>query len=115
LNGHRTYGSKYEANLDGKIEPGRPENKRGAHCAVDNMNSKALGVCLVGNPGWDGYPTKKQLGALLHYLVVKCRQYGILVADVSQHSDHEPKKPHCASLDLHAIRTELANRLREVP
>ena len=112
LNGHRSYAAKYVQALDGKIEPGRPENVRGAHCAAGGMNSRSLGVCLIGIPDWDKYPTPRQMAALIHYLTVKCRLYGILPDTIFQHSDFDKGKPLCASLGLKpiqaAVRASLA-------
>jgi N-acetylmuramoyl-L-alanine amidase len=104
LNGRRDSSLRYNPRLDGKIEPGRPENRMGAHCRAGGMNRVALGVCLVGLPGFDGYPTKKQLEALIHYLSTKCCQHSISPSAITQHSDHERGKPLCASLDVEEIR-----------
>jgi N-acetylmuramoyl-L-alanine amidase len=111
LNGRRGYASAYNPKLDGKIEPGRPENKTGAHCAAGGMNNKALGVCLVGIPGHDGYPTKAQIAALVHYCAVKCRQYNVPVSAITQHSTHDKSKPLCASLELAEIRRRVSVEL----
>ncbi|MHB1001907.1 MAG: N-acetylmuramoyl-L-alanine amidase [Armatimonadota bacterium] len=111
LNGHREHGSAYRRILDGKIEPGRKDNVVGAHCKADDMNAVSLGVCLVGMPGKGGYPTDRQIEALIHYLSTKCRRYRIPVSAVTQHSDHEPLKPFCASLDMPEIRRRVAERL----
>jgi N-acetylmuramoyl-L-alanine amidase len=111
LNGHRSYASKYSEALDGKIEPGRPENKPGAHCAAGGMNYKSLGVCLIGVPGWGDYPSKRQIDALVHYLVVKCKQYNISPYSIYQHSDWEKGKPLCASLPMGEIRKRVIERL----
>ncbi|MHB0913838.1 MAG: peptidoglycan recognition protein family protein [Armatimonadota bacterium] len=110
LNGRRGSNLRYNPKLDGKIEPGRPESEQGAHCKAGGMNAKALGVCLVGTPGWR-YPTPAQERALVHYLAVKCREYGIPVSAITQHSDHEPGKPFCASLDMKRIRKAVAEKL----
>lgn len=130
LNGFRAYGSEYDLVFDGKIEPGRPETQQGAHCLAKGMNTVALGVCLIGNPGWpteavpaDGsatvrpYLTERQLHSLLHWLQVNCRQYkidprgalkrpgdGKIIPVITQHSDHDRGKPFCASLKMAAIR-----------
>lgn len=34
---------------DGEVEIGRPENESGAHCNVDRMNFRSIGICLVGD------------------------------------------------------------------
>jgi len=113
LDGRRAYSSKYSEKLDGKIEPGRSESIAGSHCRAGGMNSRSLGVCLVGNPGWGSYPTKRQKYALIHWLAAKCRLYGVPVSNIHQHSDFEPGKPLCASLDMGAVRLEVQKRLRE--
>jgi N-acetylmuramoyl-L-alanine amidase len=115
LSGRRDSSLKYNPKLDGKIEPGRSENVTGAHCSAKGMNSKSLGVCLIGMPGFDGYPTKKQMGALVHYLAVKCKQYGISPQQIYQHSDFDKSKPLCANFQLHelvAIRNDVWEVLR---
>jgi len=109
LNGRRRPDLVYRQPLDGKIEPGRPDYLQGAHCAKGGMNAKALGVCLIGLPGWQPYTTR-QMSALVHYLATKCGTYGIPVERITQHSDHDRGKPLCASVDLAAIR----QRVKEV-
>ncbi|MHB0998236.1 MAG: N-acetylmuramoyl-L-alanine amidase [Armatimonadota bacterium] len=111
LNGFRTSNSDYNEVLDGKIEPGRKDNVMGAHCKADDMNGHSLGVCLIGDPGNNGYPTVRQKEALIHYLVTKCRLHKIQVSKITQHSDHDPVKPHCASLDMDAIRKRVKAEL----
>lgn len=135
LNGCRTPRLTYSKTLDGKIEPGRPETDEGAHCSAGGMNRVALGVCLIGNPGWPGkgtpadsrylmrpYATERQIAALIHWLAVNCKQYGLdpdgtflhrgrRVHVISQHSDHDPGKPLCASLNLLQIRREVVDRM----
>jgi N-acetylmuramoyl-L-alanine amidase len=43
-------GYHYVVRLDGKVEPGRPESRIGAHAA--GYNAHSIGVCLIG--GLDG-------------------------------------------------------------
>ena len=107
LNGRISEKSGYEPALDGKIEPGRPDNRMGMHCSADGMNRKALGVCLIGDPRDPSYPTNKQMRALVHYCAVKCTQHQIPVTNITQHSDHEPGKPLDASLDMAEIRRKV--------
>lgn len=143
LNGHRDYNVAYVKTLDGKIEPGRAENVVGSHCKAGGMNNVSLGVCLIGNPGWQvdkadkadpklfskpalAYATERQLDALIHYLATQCKQYGLnpkgkfkvgerSVYVLSQHSDHDPvNKPLCASLKMSEIRSLVAERLQAV-
>lgn len=60
---------------DGQIEvsPRWLKGEPGSHCRAANMNSKAIGICLVGNFDKDT-PTRKQMDALI-YLVNKLRKY----------------------------------------
>lgn len=45
-------GYHYVVDLDGTVEPGRPESEIGAHCLGHNRNS--IGVCYVGGLAADG-------------------------------------------------------------
>jgi len=63
---------------DGSIEQGRPHNQVGA--AVFGANTGKLHVCLVGNfqhddLGYTGKPTRSQMQALGHWLLVNGRRY----------------------------------------
>lgn len=109
LNGHRGPNS-YDRQLDGKIEPGRPEGQQGAHCAGGGMNRKALGVCLIGDSTKRQF-SARQTAALVHWLATMCKRHGIPVANISQHSDHEPGKPYCAGLDMDEVRRRVTERL----
>ena len=49
-------GYHHVVDLDGKVEPGRPESKVGAHCLKHNTNS--IGVVYVGGLAPDGRTPK---------------------------------------------------------
>ena len=49
-------GYHYVVDLDGMVEPGRPESEIGAHCLAHNQNS--IGVCYVGGLAADGKTPK---------------------------------------------------------
>lgn len=84
--------------FNGHIETGRPLDddadiegeEIGAHAVGWN---KAVGICLIG---LSGDFTEAQLISLKR-LVAKIRQQ-FKEIKVLQHSDVEPKKPHCAGL-----------------
>lgn len=61
--------------FDGQIEvsPRWLNKQDGAHCRASGMNSKAIGICLVGNFNYSR-PTDKQLDSLV-YLVNRLRRY----------------------------------------
>lgn len=95
--------------FDGKIEPGRPDQMPGAHCPGHNYDS--LAVCLIGNPGFSDY-TDAQWASLVHWCAVKCRQYQIAVRHIGQHSQHDRKKPFCASIHVDQLMSDVADSLR---
>jgi len=115
LNGYRDSSMRYNPKLDGKIEPGRPENQVGAHCAAGGMNFKSLSVCLIGIPGVDKYPTDAQYGALIHHLATKCIQYNRNpLTAVTQHGVWDKKKPFCASINLIILKARVVLKIREM-
>jgi len=60
---------------DGQIEvsPRWLKQENGSHCKAGSMNTKAIGICLVGDFSKEA-PTSKQMDALV-YLVNKLRKY----------------------------------------
>jgi hypothetical protein len=85
--------------FDGHIETGRPLDddnllevfEYGAH--VKGLNRESIGICLIGE---SGNFTKKQIGSL-EQMFTKLRQQFETI-EVSQHSDWDDNKPHCAGL-----------------
>lgn len=113
LNGCPDYSSyakhKPKAQFDGKIEPGRSEKKIGAHCPA--VNNCSIAVCLIGIPPGVVKYTTKQMDALVHWCVVKCKQYGVPVSNIKQHSNFDSGKPYCASVDLEHLRDRVSNAI----
>lgn len=95
-------GYHYVVLPDGTVETGRPESRMGAHCKARGMNVHSLGICLIGP--YPGYPAVPQRDAALRLLARLCREYGQDPEGISQHSDWEPQKPECASLNLGDVR-----------
>ena len=97
LNG-RLSAYKRHAYFDGHIETGRPIDdnadltldEKGAHAFGYN---NSVGICLIG---LSGTFTEAQMRALGHIIVRLRLQFGEI--EVLQHSDVDPKKPHCAGL-----------------
>lgn len=131
LNGVRNSGDAYKGAIDGVVEKGRPDNVQGAHCKAEGMNRCSLGITCVGTPGVlpsgaepapesvtaKAYLTKKQFRAMADLAARLCVRHGLDPAGtfvhpvtgkkepvISQHSDHEPKKPFCASLKIDGAR-----------
>lgn len=91
-------GYHHVVDLDGTIEPGRPESKVGAHCLGHNQNS--VGVVYVGGVASDGKTPKdtrtpQQKAALVKLLTeLKQRYPG---ATIHGHRDFAAKA--CPSFD----------------
>lgn len=142
LNGVLRPQDGYQELLDGAVEPGRPHNVQGAHCRARGMNALTLGVCLIGHPQRPGfvgqeiapagpdrvmarpYATRKQVRALIDWIARACVRHnldprGVAVARgrewpvVTQHSDHDPGKPLCASINPAVLAKEVERHLRE--
>ena len=91
-------GYHYVVDLDGTVEPGRPESEIGAHCLGHNQYS--IGVCYVGGLAADGKTPKdtrtaaqkEALLALLNKLRAKYPK-----ASIHGHRDFAAKA--CPSFD----------------
>lgn len=86
--------------FDGHMESGRPlnddalltPNEFGAHTL--GLNNEAVGICLVGK---SGEFSAAQYSRLLNVALPLLKEmFGSL--EISQHSNHDSKKPHCAGL-----------------
>lgn len=91
-------GYHHVVDLDGTVEPGRPESRQGAHCLGHNANS--IGVVYVGGLASDGKTPKdtrtpQQKAALVKLLTeLKQRYPG---ATIHGHRDFAAKA--CPSFD----------------
>ncbi len=91
-------GYHHVVDLDGTVEPGRPESKVGAHCIGHNTNS--IGVVYVGGLAPDGKTPKdtrtpRQKVALVKLLTELKRRYP--GASIHGHRDFAAKA--CPSFD----------------
>jgi hypothetical protein len=140
LNGFRRRGT-YNPEVDGLVENGRSENVVGAHCLGMNGIALGIccignpgwtpkgpayltsGNTLLGRVVNRDYMTRKQHTALVEELARLCRTYDIdpmgtlvhngkKVHTISQHSDHDSRKPLCASINLTILRKQVAARLK---
>lgn len=75
-------GYHYVIRVDGNVEKGRPENKRGAHAYGYNHNS--LGIALIGN-FMDAVPSPAQIDVLVELLMSLQRR--CLDVEVVRHRD----------------------------
>jgi N-acetyl-anhydromuramyl-L-alanine amidase AmpD len=98
---------------DGQIEasPRWIKQQNGAHCKAGGMNSKGIGIGLVGNFS-EGLPTQKQLRSLI-YLTKALRQtYSIPPQRVLPHRGVAGASTECpgtrfpwSTLEMYACRT----------
>lgn len=91
-------GYHHVVDLDGTVEPGRPESEVGAHCLKHNANS--IGVVYVGGLASDGKTPKdtrtpQQKAALVKLLTELKHHYPI--ATIHGHRDFAAKA--CPSFD----------------
>lgn len=91
-------GYHHVVDLDGTVEPGRPESEVGAHCLKHNTNS--IGVVYVGGLASDGKTPKdtrtpQQKAALVKLLTELKQRYPI--ATIYGHRDFAAKA--CPSFD----------------
>lgn len=91
-------GYHHVVDLDGTVEPGRPESKQGAHCLGHNANS--IGVVYIGGLASDGKTPKdtrtpQQKAALVKLLIELKHKYPGAV--IHGHRDFAAKA--CPSFD----------------
>lgn len=105
LNGFTTYASwandNRNDNLDGYVEPGRPEDIMGAHVLYHNQNN--LGICLIGITEF----TDKQMSALKQQLSDWMWKYNLKIGDIYGHNEFpEHKTRICPGFNMTIFRTK---------
>jgi hypothetical protein len=98
---------------DGDIEVGRRwfYQISGAHCNSAGMNSKAIGICLVGN--FDNeHVSKKQLDALVSLVDDLMHIYNIPIYNIKGHRDIPGEATSCPGRNFPwtRFREELSRR-----
>ncbi|MCK8601945.1 N-acetylmuramoyl-L-alanine amidase [Desulfoferrobacter suflitae] len=73
---------------DGQIEqsPRWIKQMKGAHCKAGGMNSKGIGIALVGNFN-EEFPTRKQMDSLAYLVKLLCDHYRIPASRIMGHRD----------------------------
>ncbi len=106
LNGFVRSGAKYNADVDGAIQTGRPVARVGAHCR--GHNSHSIGICLIG----DRLFTASQLyDSLPRLLVELMKAYALTTEDIHGHTEFNPHKS-CPNINVDLIRA--TTRLVEI-
>lgn len=90
---------------------GRHWNRNGAHCRHGGMNSKSLGVCVVGNFD-ETAPPEDVLAATGSFVAFLCNYFGIATEGIIGHRDFNPAKTCPGTLfDLDAFRERVEEKL----
>lgn len=91
-------GYHYVVDLDGTVEPGRPENEIGAHCLGHNQNS--IGVCYVGGLAADGKtPKDTRTAAQKEALLALLKKLRAKYPKASIHGHRDFAAKACPSFD----------------
>lgn len=113
--GWRDIGYHYVIERDGKAVPGRSLDLPGAHCRAGGMNTKGIGVALIGNLE-NHPPLPEQVTSLCGLLVDLCRRFGIQPDHILGHREVKGAATDCPGryLDMAALRRDLAARRAQV-
>ena len=91
-------GYHYVVDLDGTVEPGRPESEIGAHCLEHNQNS--IGVCYVGGLAADGRtPKDTRTAAQKEALLALLKELRAKYPKASIHGHRDFAAKACPSFD----------------
>lgn len=91
-------GYHYVVDLDGTVEPGRPESEIGAHCLGHNQYS--IGVCYVGGLAADGKtPKDTRTAAQKEALLALLKKLRAKYPKASIHGHRDFAAKACPSFD----------------
>ena len=91
-------GYHYVVDLDGTVEPGRPESEIGAHCLGHNQYS--IGVCYVGGLAADGKtPKDTRTAAQKEALLALLKKLKAKYPKASIHGHRDFAAKACPSFD----------------
>lgn len=91
-------GYHYVVDLDGTVEPGRPESEIGAHCLGHNQYS--IGVCYVGGLAADGKtPKDTRTAAQKEALLAMLKKLRAKYPKASIHGHRDFAAKACPSFD----------------
>jgi hypothetical protein len=96
-----------------EIRKGRPEEMNGAHCVEDGMNTKSLGVCMVGGDPGDGFGSKyplpeEQYNVTVGLIANLCLRWNIPTENVRGHREYARKTCPGVGVDLDKLRADVA-------
>jgi N-acetylmuramoyl-L-alanine amidase len=102
-----------KVNGDYVIISGRSEDTNGAHTKEQGMNSKSLGICVIGN--YDlGEPDKRAFDLLVILCVGLCKKYKLTADKIRTHHEYANYKTCPGSkFPMDKLRNEADRMLKE--
>ena len=82
-----------------EISPRWIKQQNGAHCKASNMNSRGIGICLVGNYSKDKVPPK-MLDSLVYLVRVLQKYYNISTSHILGHGQVTGAATECPGLQF---------------
>ena len=109
--GWRDIGYNYVIERDGRIVTGRSLSIAGAHCRDGQMNTKGIGVALLGNME-NHVPQSAQYSALINHLAALSRQHGIPISNILGHKE-VPSATACPGryVNMSQVRADVQQKL----
>lgn len=105
--GWKGCGYHYVITLDGRVQPGRPEQIAGAHCS--GRNAESLGICYIGGCDLVGKSKDTRTEAQRKSMVTLIRQlmqaHGISIENVRCHNEFSTKA--CPSFSVQKLHKEI--------
>jgi N-acetylmuramoyl-L-alanine amidase len=109
--GWRDIGYNYVIERDGRVVTGRSINIAGAHCKDGSMNTKGIGVCMIGNMN-NRKPTTAQYSALIDCLATLCKRHSIPTKNILGHKE-VPSATACPgkNVNMNQVRSAVTEKL----
>jgi N-acetylmuramoyl-L-alanine amidase len=107
--GWKDVGYNYLIERDGKIVTGRSLNVAGAHCKVAGMNSKGIGIAIIGNLE-NRKPTNEQYNSLIELNAKLCKNHNISVGNILGHKEVKGAATVCPGKNLNMNNVRVAVR-----
>ena len=114
--GWRDIGYNYVIEKSGLVTPGRPLELPGAHCREGGMNTRGIGIALIGNLE-EHSPTPEQVDALVRLVGRLMLEYQIPVENVLGHREVPGAATACPGryFSMEEVRSKVQARLAPTP
>lgn len=109
--GWRDIGYNYIVERNGRVVTGRSLDIAGAHCKDKQMNTRGIGVCMIGNMQ-NHPPLPAQYEALINQLAALAKRYDIPVKNILGHKE-VPSPTDCPGryVDMAKVRQDVEKQL----